>query len=149
MLSLKKHLPKKNILLEVYSTEKEKILEELLDAMMVQHPQIERDIALRDLLAREAKMSTGIEQGVAIPHCKTLAVEELYAILAISREGRDFKSLDGLPSQIFIMMLSPKNKSGPHIEFLAAISQVLKKKQAREHITYAPTIGEVCNILYG
>ncbi len=148
VLSLKKYLPQKSIVLSIQATEKEAIIEEILDRLIERSPNIKKEIALQDLLTREAKMSTGIEQGVAIPHCKTEAVGELHAILVISREGKDFKSLDGFPSHIFVMMLSPKNKSGPHIEFLAAISQVLKSKKTRERIVNAPSAGEVSSILH-
>ncbi len=148
MVALKKHLPPENIALSLMAEAKEGIIEELLNLMIQCHPTINKSVALKDLLEREAKMSTGIEQGVAIPHCKTTAVEELYAVLTVSKEGRDFQSLDGQPSHIFVMMLSPKKKIGPHIEFLATISQALKKKTTREKIILAPTPSEVCSLIY-
>ena len=79
----------------------------------------DKDTVLKAVLEREAQMSTGMQLGVAIPHCKTTAVDGIVTALAIKKEGVDFSSLDGELSKIFVMTVSSTLRAGPHIEFLA------------------------------
>ena len=117
---------------------KNEILNELLDLLMKTGKVADREKAMSCLLDREAKMSTGIENGVAIPHAKTDAVSEMVACVGIKPEGVDYSSLDGKPSNIFIMTLSPTSGSGPHVRFLAAVSHLLQDAGARENLVNAP-----------
>ncbi len=125
---------------------KQEILDELLDILMRTGKVDDREEVMRQLLAREAKMSTGIQFGVAIPHAKTTAVKELIACIGIKREGVDFSALDGEPSTIFVMTLSPLDRTGPHVQFLAEISMVVKSESARERILNAKTPEEVLSV---
>jgi PTS system nitrogen regulatory IIA component len=97
-------------------------------------------------MERERKMSTGIQHGVAIPHAKTKAVKNLVACIGLKKEGVDFASLDGEPSRIFIMTLSPVDRVGPHVQFLAEISMVIKTEEAREHLLQAKSAQEVLSV---
>jgi mannitol/fructose-specific phosphotransferase system IIA component (Ntr-type) len=101
------------------------------------------------VLAREGKMSTGMEHGIAIPHGKTDTVKKLVVGVGIHREGVDFESLDGQPAHIFIMTVSPLNKSGPHIQFLAEISRILGNAAVRERLLAAGDQGEIIALLSG
>ncbi len=83
------------------------------------------DEAVAAVMAREATGSTGMQYGVALPHGKTTAVEQIVCAIGLIPEGVDFDSLDGEPSRIFVMVLSPKDVTGPHIRFLATIGQTL------------------------
>lgn len=125
---------------------KQEILDELLDVLMKTGKVDDREEVMRQLLARESKMSTGIQFGVAIPHAKTTAVKELIACIGIKREGVDFSALDGEPSTIFVMTLSPIDRTGPHVQFLAEISMVVKSESARERILNANTPEEVLSV---
>jgi len=111
---------------------KEEIINELLDLLMKSGKIRDRAKALQSLLEREERMSTGIQDGVAIPHAKTDAVTEMVACVGLKPGGMDFQSLDGRPSQIFIMTLSPTSGSGPHVRFLASVSRLLQDEAARE-----------------
>ncbi|MFA7670622.1 MAG: PTS sugar transporter subunit IIA [Sphaerochaetaceae bacterium] len=122
---------------------KEEIIEELLDILVKDKQVKDRHEALKDLVQREQKMSTGIQYSVAIPHAKTKAVTKLAACIGIKKEGIDFASLDGEPSKIFIMTLSPVDRVGPHVQFLAEVSMVLKSKKAREILLEAETAQDV------
>ena len=82
-------------------------------------------------------MSTGLQNGIAIPHGKSDTVENLVAAVGIKQEGVPFESLDNLPAQIIVVTLSPQNKPGPHIQFLAEISKALCDPAARENILRA------------
>ncbi len=125
---------------------KQEILEELLDILMESGKVSDREEALKGLLSREKKMSTGIQYGVAIPHAKTKAVKELIACIGIKKEGVDFAALDGVDSTIFFMTLSPVDKTGPHVQFLAEISMVVKTEEARAKLLKVTTAAEVLSI---
>ncbi len=128
---------------------KHEVLEALVDLAVKSGGISDRKVALEALLEREARMSTGIQNGIAIPHGKSSAVKELVACLGVARRGIDFDSLDGLPSRIFVMTLSPVDKVGPHIQFLAGISGILRDSRKRDGILRAETPGEVLKILQG
>lgn len=98
------------------------------------------------VLTREEKMSTGMENGIAIPHGKTDSVDNLIIAVALKKEGVDFDSMDGQVSTIFIMTISPQSRSGPHIQFLAEVSKVLKEPEAREMLLAARTVEEVIRV---
>jgi PTS system nitrogen regulatory IIA component len=84
---------------------------------------------------------------VAIPHGKTPVVDELVACVGLKKSGVDFDALDNQPSKIFIMTLSPVNRTGPHIQFLAEVGQLLKQKDRREALLSAATKEEVLSII--
>lgn len=126
---------------------KEQVIEALLDVAMTTGKIKDKEAALKCILERENKMSTGIQAGIAIPHGKTDAVDELVACIGIKREGVDFDSLDGKLSRIFIMTLSPANKVGPHVQFLAEISRLLRQKEARERVVSAGSVEELLDLI--
>lgn len=148
-MNMRRMLEEENILMNLKSTTKEGIIEEMLD-LLTQNGKIkDRDSALKAIMERERKMSTGMQHGIAIPHGKTdsLVGNKLVTALAIKKEGVDFGALDGQPSKIFIMTLSPLNRTGPHIQFLAEMSQILNDVQKRERILESQTPQEVMEIL--
>lgn len=130
-VNLKQVLDPQAIRLDLKATTKIAVIEELLDLLVQSGKLTDRSQALTAVLEREAKMSTAIQNGVAIPHAKTDAVQELVTAIGLSRHGVDFQSMDGKPSRIFIMTLSPKSKLGPHIQFLSSISQSLDNPDIR------------------
>ena len=102
-----------------------------------------RAASLTALLEREGKMSTGMQLGVAIPHAKTSAVKGLVTAVALSPEGVDFDSLDGQPSRIFVVTVSPPSDVGTHIRFLADISRQLSSEHVRGKLLDAKTGAEM------
>ena len=107
------------------ATDKPGILAEILDLLVSAGHIKDRETALKDMLSREKSMSTGLQHGVAIPHAKTTAVDRLVCAVGIKPEGVDFASLDGEPSTIFVMTLSPQGTATPHIQLMSEISQAL------------------------
>ncbi len=151
-MNLKKALSKETVLMELKGTTKEAIIEEMIDLLMAAgkiKDLKDRKEALKAVLDRERKMSTGMQNGIAIPHGKTDRVESLVAAIALKKEGVDFGALDNQPSRIFIMTLSPDTRTGPHIQFLAEISRQLSDASVRERILAAMTPDEILNILAG
>ena len=145
-MNLRKTLTPEVVSLGLKAETKEDDLTELVDLLMQSGKVSDRDAALAAIREREAKMSTGIQHGVAIPHGKSSAVDELVACIAVKPEGIEFAALDGEPSTIFIMTLSPVNRTGPHVQFLAESSQLLQTAEARERILAVRSAEELLSI---
>jgi len=119
-------LDKKAIKLDLDSSEKEDALKELVDVLADVHDIGEKKNVVKALVERESLGSTGIGQGIAIPHGKTDKVKELVAVLGISQKGVNFEALDGEPVYIFFLLVAPKDTAGPHLKALAQISRLLR-----------------------
>ncbi|HKJ86007.1 MAG TPA: PTS sugar transporter subunit IIA [Spirochaetia bacterium] len=126
---------------------KHEVIEALMELISKSGKIIDREQALRDVLDHEAGMSTGMENGIAIPHAKTDAVDELVACVGITRRKIDFENLDRKPSQIFIMTLSPKSGTGPHVQFLAEISRLLTDAKTRKAMIKAKSDEDLLHVL--
>lgn len=133
-LNLKKLLNEKNIIMDLKSDSKNEIIEEMIDYLVENEQITDKAAALKAVMAREKKMSTGMQNGVAIPHGKTDSVSSLVVALAIHGEGVDFQSLDGEAAKIFVMTVSPASSSGPHLQFLAEVSNLLNSPEARQAV---------------
>jgi PTS system nitrogen regulatory IIA component len=105
---------------------------ELVDLLESAHGLKSHGEILDRVLRREAMMSTGIGNGVAIPHGKARAVDRMLAACAISRAGVDFESADGEPAHIFILLVSPETVGATHVKVLANISRLLKEESVRQ-----------------
>ncbi len=147
MQSLKNLLTRDNIFLDLRATDKQSLITELVDRLARNGRLQNRKAALKAILERERKVSTGMENGVAIPHGKTNSVQELVTALGIKKKGIDFDSPDGQLSRIFIMTLSPDNRPGPHLQFLGEISQLLDNAEIRHRLADAATVDEALKIL--
>ncbi|PIQ84713.1 MAG: PTS fructose transporter subunit IIA [Candidatus Omnitrophica bacterium CG11_big_fil_rev_8_21_14_0_20_63_9] len=119
--------------------QKEDILKELVQLLVQADAIKERDVnkLLQILLKRESLGSTGIGQGVAIPHGKSDCVTKLVAAFGISRAGVNFDSLDGEPVHLFFLLVAPEDSAGPHLKALARISRLLKDKHFRDSLLAA------------
>ena len=146
-MNLKTILSKDTIKLRLKGSSKEEIIKELLDILVIAKKIDDREAAFTAIMEREQKMSTGMKHGIAIPHGKTPTIRDLVACIGISENPVDFDSLDHQPCQIFIMTLSPVEKTGPHLQFLAEISLLFKNSDKRKEILKASTPEEVLKIL--
>lgn len=146
-IDFKETLGRSQVSLHLESNSKIGIIREMI-AMMAGAGDISDAKAVEAaVLERENKMSTGMQQGVALPHGKTDAVPGLVTAVGIRKEGVDFGSLDGEPSKIFIMTVSRRDSTGPHIQFLAEVSKVLNNPSLRGRILAAKTREELLGIL--
>ena len=125
-MKITEFLDKKGIKLDMGSVEKEDSLKELVDVLAEVADIGDRKTIVRSLIERENLGSTGIGQGIAIPHGKTDRVGGLVAVLGISPKGVNFEALDGEPVYIFFLLVAPKETSGPHLKALAQISRLLR-----------------------
>ena len=129
------------------SDSKEAIIEELVGCLQIGTAITDREKVLQAVLDREKIMSTGIGDGIAIPHGKSDAVTSLAAALGIHKRGVDFESLDGEPAYVFFLLVSPANVSGPHIKALARISRMLKNDNFKKKLIEAGSSDEILGII--
>jgi PTS system nitrogen regulatory IIA component len=146
-MNLKKVLASDCILPDLKSGSKEDILIEMIDFLAAAGKITDREAVLSAVMEREQKMSTGMQNGIAIPHGRTDAVKQLVAMIAIHRKGVDFDAMDGQPCHIFIMTVSPAKRTGPHIQFLAEISKLLSSPELREQILNADDSEQILSLL--
>jgi Kef-type K+ transport system membrane component KefB/mannitol/fructose-specific phosphotransferase system IIA component (Ntr-type) len=135
------------ITLSLKGETKEGVITELVDLLAARGRLDHRDLVLADVLRRERAMSTGMQHGIALPHAKTEGVGDLAVAVGIKRAGIDFESLDGGKSRLFILVVSPRKTSGPHVQFLAAVGAVLQDDGVREAVIGAGSETEAAGLL--
>lgn len=129
-------LSEEAISVDLKATSKEGVVAELVE-LLVKAGEIEprsKDKLIKTILAREVLGSTGIGQGIAIPHGKCDCVKELVAAFGLSKQGLDYDSLDAEPTYIFFLLIAPADTAGPHLKALARISRLLKDKFFRDSL---------------
>ncbi|MHC4595729.1 MAG: PTS sugar transporter subunit IIA, partial [Planctomycetota bacterium] len=99
------------------------------------------------VLARERTRSTGTGAGIAIPHGKCNAVKELVMAIGIAHEPIEFESVDGKPVTILILLVSPADQTGPHIQALAKISRLMLDEEFKQKLEKAASADEVYELL--
>ncbi len=135
---------------ELRGDTKEHVIRELIGLLVKTGSIKEKDVPklVRILLEREALGSTGIGQGVAIPHGKSDCVSQLVGALGICHHGVNFDSLDGEPTRIFFLLIAPGDSAGPHLKALARISRLLKEKHFRDGLLNAKEEKTLTKILH-
>jgi PTS system nitrogen regulatory IIA component len=146
-MNLKSVLTKETISLHLKGVNKEEIINELLDILVSAGKVQDRSAAFDAVMDRERRMSTGMKHGIAIPHGKCGSLSDLVACIGISDNPVDFDSLDSEHCRIFIMTLSPLEKTGPHLQFLAEVSLLFKSSEKRAEILKAGSADEIIRIL--
>ncbi len=131
----------------VESRDKEAVITELVDLLNAKGLLSDRDGALQAVLTRERIQSTGTGAGLAIPHGKCKAVKELVMAVGIAREPIEFHSVDGKPVTILILLISPSDQTGPHIQALAKISRLMLNEDFRKKLEKAASAEEVYELL--
>ena len=140
-------LSPRSVLVGLQGETKEEIIEELVDSLESGTVVTDREKVLQAVVEREKIMSTGIGDGIAIPHGKSDAVTRLAAALGIHKRGVDFEALDGEPAYVFFMLVSPANVSGPHIKALARISRLLKNDDFKKRLISAADAAEIMRLI--
>ena len=139
----------KAVSIDLLATDKEGVIRELV-RLLVKSGEIkpsDEERLIPILLAREALGSTGIGQGVGIPHGKSNCVRELVGAFGLSRRGVNFDSLDGELVHIFFLLVAPEDSAGPHLKALARISRLLKDRFFRESLKEVKDEKQVLRIL--
>lgn len=129
------------------STDKTGIIRELLQILVDAGKITNLEAANEAILKREAQGSTGLENGIAVPHAKCPEVNSLTIAIGISPDGVDFEALDGNPSYLFFIILAPPDQSGPHIEALAEIAKMTRSKAFCRMMIEAQSAKEVVDLM--
>lgn len=122
------------IVADLQARDKNRALAELTDALIACEPSLNRDEVIEVLQEREKLGSTGIGDGVAIPHGKLAGIPELMLAFGRSRGGVDFESMDGQPAHLFFLLIAPEESIGVHLKTLARISKLLKDSTVRQKL---------------
>ena len=140
-------LPQSAIAVDLKSQSKKEVLKEMVQILTEAHGIKNSSDILDALLEREELGSTGIGQGIAIPHGKSESAHKVTAALGISKRGIDFDALDGEPVYIFFMLVAPSNSAGVHLKILAKISRLLKDKFFRQALREAKNPDEILKLI--
>jgi nitrogen PTS system EIIA component len=135
-------LEQEAILADLKARDKKGVIEELV-APIARISGIEDDRLVRVLLDRERLGSTGIGGGIGIPHGKLKDLDRLILGFGVSRRGIDFESMDGMPTHIFFLLVTPENSTGLHLKLLAQISRILKNETFKERLLAAARPSDV------
>ena len=136
-------LVKDGAILDLASDSKEGVLEEMARALASAEPALSADHLLQVLIDREGLQSTGIGEGVAIPHGKIEGLPRLVASFARSVKGVDFESIDGEPTNLFFLLVVPEHSGGHHLKALARISRFLRDSEFRSQLMTAGSLEDV------
>jgi len=139
-------LQKEAIIIDLKSIDKKGVLEELATPV-ARIADVKREDLMRVLMERERLGSTGIGQGIGIPHGKLKSLKSLVLGFGVSRNGVDFESMDGRPTYIFFLLVTPENSMGLHLKLLARISRILKNDNFKEKLLNASDRDEIFDII--
>ncbi len=146
-MKLTEILRQEQIVPDLQARNKRAVMLELCQVLCQQRPDLDPDRLMEVLLERERLGSTGIGDGIAIPHGKLPQLEELHLAFGRSRAGVDFDSLDGKPAHLFFLVVAPENSAGVHLKALARISRLLKSLAVRKDLMQAKDAQEMFQLI--
>jgi PTS system nitrogen regulatory IIA component len=136
-------LAKDAVILNLGVQSKRDVLAEMAAALAKVEPQIAADQLLEVLLEREALQSTGIGEGVAIPHGKLAGLDRLVATFARSSQGVEFDSIDGQATHHFFLLVVPEHSGGQYLKALARISRFFRDAAFRQRLSEGESVEDV------
>lgn len=136
------------IIEELEAVDKQGVLREFARMLKSMNKVDNEEDILRVLLEREALGSTGIGDGVAIPHGKLPMSSEMIVAFGRSNKGVDFQAMDSKPVHLFFLLVTPEDRPGDHLKALARISRILKNSALRECLQTAPSRQELQRLIY-
>jgi PTS system nitrogen regulatory IIA component len=140
-------LERQAVLPELRGTTKPELLRELCEPLAKLHTAFSEDRLVQVLLDRERLGSTGLAEGVAIPHGKLKGLDKLIASFGRTVAGVDFDSLDKQPTHLFFTIFAPEASSGDHLRALARVSRMLRSPEFRAQVLAAATADQVYDLI--
>lgn len=131
------------ILPDLAGTTKQQVMEELVEHLATVQPGINAGELLKALLEREKLGSTGIGNGIAIPHGKLAGLSDIILVFARSTAGVPFEAIDGKPIHLIFLLVAPANSTGGHLKALARLSRLLKNASFRKTLLTAATAQDI------
>jgi PTS system nitrogen regulatory IIA component len=142
-MSISELLNGQQILPHLAGTTKQQVMEELVEHLATVQQGINADELLKALLEREKLGSTGIGNGIAIPHGKLSGLSDILLVFARSTKGVPFDAIDGKPIHLIFLLVAPANSTGGHLKALARLSRLLKNDAFRRSLLTAPTAEDI------
>lgn len=139
-------ITEKIVKIPLVSNDKPEVIRELIQILIEAGEVSDFDAVLKAVNEREERQSTGLEEGVAVPHCKCSAVSTLKIAIGIAPQGIDFDSIDGKPAKLFFLMLASPDQAGPHVEALAEIAKLVRSKAFCRALVSAESAHEVVEL---
>ena len=136
-------LNKKVMLLDLQATTKEAAIDEMINSLVDNGVVTDFDVFKAGIMAREAQTSTGLGDGIAMPHSKNAAVKEATVLFAKSNKGVDYESLDGQPTDLFFMIAAPEGANDTHLAALAELSKYLMQDGFADRLRKVTSADEV------
>jgi PTS system nitrogen regulatory IIA component len=140
-------LRKEQVIADLKARSKRSAMEELCQVLGKEHPSLDMKNLMEVLVERERLGSTGIGDGIAIPHGKLPDLDNLMLSFGRSLDGVDFDSLDGKPAHLFFLVVAPENSAGTHLKALARISRLLKSNVVRRELMEAKDTNDIFAII--
>ncbi len=126
---------------------KEEVIGELIDILVTNGKVEDGDAVLKAVMEREKVMSTGVGDGVAIPHGKADGVNDVVAAFGISNQEINFLSIDEKPVHLVFLLIASPDATGPHLKALSRVSRLLNKKEFRAKLLYAKSSSDVLEMI--
>ncbi len=145
-MPLYEQIEKKTVKIPLKSRRKNDVLKELVKILKDSGKVKDSKSALAAVLKREDLASTGLGEGIAVPHAKTTAVDTLTIAVGLSPKGIDFDSIDDEPAHIFFLILAPPDQTGPHLQALTSIAQMNKNKEFCREILQMKSSADVVEL---
>lgn len=145
-MKLSEIVPKEAIILDLKSKSKIEVMRELVRALKDSKIELDVEEVVQTLVERERLGSTGIGDGVAIPHGKVKGITKVVAAFGRSKKGVDFDALDGKPVKLFFLLLAPVESTDVHLQALAKSSKMLQNKKLREKLLSANSKDEIFEV---
>jgi PTS system nitrogen regulatory IIA component len=137
-MKLAEYLDKDLIISDLSARTKPEVLAELVSSLSAKFPHLDSKRVIQVLMDREMLGTTGIGDGIAIPHGKLDSIDQVLVIVGRSQTGVDFASLDHKPASIFFTVLAPSTVVGLHLKLLATVSRLLKDGAVRQAFANSP-----------
>lgn len=142
-MKLSEALSEDRIRMHLRSREKAEAIRELVETLTPTGDTGKADRFMQAVMAREQLQSTGIGQGVAIPHGETEEVRDVVCALGLSRAGIEYQALDGRPVHILFLLLAPPDRSTRYLSLLAAIARLFRNSELRAAVLEAGSPAEI------
>jgi len=146
-MELSKILTPDRVRVPLRSTDKTGVITELIDLLDAGGALVNRQLALEAVLKREAERTTGIGYGLAIPHGKSDGCKQLVMAAGKPATPVDFQSLDNRPVTFVVLLVSPPDQTGPHIQALAKISRLMNVEEFRAAVGRVGSAQELCDVI--
>lgn len=148
-MKIVEYLSENRVKLDLKGKNKEEVIREMAQVFVKDGILSSDDVDefITSIYEREKLSSTGMQDGLAIPHTRTALIKKMSLALGVSKDGVDFDSMDGEPSKLIFMIAAPEDAKGEHLDLLAEISKLSFEEEILEKIETAKTAKEVLNLL--